>query len=77
VDIDDSKQTKLEDVTVESRWNQTGAGRADITIKGGDLPASISEVDAKECWGVDFSQSYYEDSVNFAPTAGDPNSCVY
>lgn len=77
VDIDDSKQTQLEDVTVESRWNQTGAGRADITIKGGDLPASISEVDAEECWGVDFSQSYYNDSVNFAPTAGDSKSCVY
>jgi hypothetical protein len=77
VDIDDSKMTKLEDVTVNSRWNQTGAGRADITIKGGDLPATISEVDAEECWGVDFSQSYYNDSVNFAPSAGDANACVY
>jgi len=77
VDIDDSKLTKLEDVTVESKWNQTGAGRADITIVGGDLPTSISEVDAVECWGTDFAQSYYNDSVGFAPTAGEVSACVY
>ncbi|HEX3774625.1 MAG TPA: hypothetical protein VHV51_09185 [Polyangiaceae bacterium] len=49
VDIDSSMMTLLEDVTVGSKWNQTGAGRADITIRGGDLPASIPEVDAVEC----------------------------
>lgn len=76
-DIDDSKMTKLEDVTVESKWNQTGAGRADITITGGDLPASTPEVDAVECWGTDFAQSYYNDSVGFAPTAGQESACVY
>ena len=77
VDIDDSKLTQLEDVTVHSRWNATGAGRADIVFKGGDLPASTPEVDAEECWDVDFAQSYYMDSVNFAPSAGDANACVY
>jgi len=77
VDIDESKMTKLEDVTVESKWNQTGAGRADITISGGDLPASITKAAAVECWGTDFSQSYYTDSVGFAPTAGDASACVY
>jgi hypothetical protein len=77
VDIDDSKMTKLEDVTVHSRWNQSGAGRADITITGGDLPASTPVVNAVECWGTDFTESYYKDSVGFAPTAGDPNACVY
>jgi hypothetical protein len=77
VDIDDSKMTKLEDVTVNSRWNATGAGRADITISGGDLPASTPEVDAEECWSTDFTQSYYKDSVGFAPTAGVASACVY
>jgi hypothetical protein len=77
VDIDASMMTKLEDVTVDSKWNQTGAGRADITIKGGDLPATIAEVDAVECWGSDFSESYYNDSVGFAPTAGVASACVY
>jgi hypothetical protein len=77
VDIDPSMLTKLEDVTVNSRWNSTGAGRADITITGGDLPASTPVVDAVECWGTDFTQSYYNDSVDFAPSAGDANACVY
>jgi hypothetical protein len=76
VDIDDSKRTKLEDVTVDSHWKATGAGRADITIAGGDLPASIPVVDATECWGTDFSQVYYKDTVGFAPMAGDVNACV-
>ena len=77
VDIDASMLTKLEDVTVESKWNQTGAGRADITITGGDLPATTPEVDAVECWGTDFTQTYYNDSVDFAPTAGVESACVY
>jgi hypothetical protein len=77
VDIDDSKRTLLEDVTVNSRWNASGAGRADITISGGDLPTSTPEVDAEECWGTDFAQSYYKDSVGFAPTAGVASACVY
>ena len=77
VDIDDSKLTKLEDVSVDSRWNAGGAGRADITIAGGDLPASVPIVDATECWGTDFAQAYYSDTVGFAPTAGDVSACVY
>ena len=77
VDIDDSKRTLLEDVVIDSRWKATGAGRADIDITGGDLPASTPKVDAIECWGTDFTQSYYSDSVGFAPTAGTANACVY
>jgi hypothetical protein len=76
-DIDDSKATKLEDVVIQSRWAASGAGRADIDIAGGDLPASIPMVDAVECWGTDFKQSYYMDSEGFEPTVGDPSACVY
>ncbi len=77
VDIDDAKNTQLEDVVVQSRWDQTGAGRADIQIAGGDLPTSIPMVAAVECWGTDFTQSYYDDSVGFAPTTGTASACVY
>jgi hypothetical protein len=76
-DVDDSKLTKLEDVVINSRWAQTGAGRADIAIAGGDLPASMPLVDAVECWGSDFQQSYYKDSVDFAPSVGALSACVY
>ncbi|HEX2670142.1 MAG TPA: hypothetical protein VHM25_04680, partial [Polyangiaceae bacterium] len=77
VDIADSKDTKLEDVVIDSRWNAAGAGRADIDFSGGDLPASTPMVDAVECWGTDFTQSYYNDSVNFSPTVGVETACVY
>lgn len=62
---------------IDSRWNASGARRADIDITGGDLPANTPKVDAVECWGTDFTQSYCSDSVGFAPTAGDANACVY
>ena len=76
-DIDDSKQTLLEDVVIDSHWAASGAGRADISIVGGDLPASIPVVDAVECWATDFTQSYYSDSESFEPTAGEASACVY
>jgi hypothetical protein len=77
VDIADSKDTLLEDVVIDSRWNQAGAGRADIGIAGGDLPSATPLVDAVECWGTDFLQSYYTDSVDFSATVGLESACVY
>ena len=77
VDIAESKDTKLEDVVIDSRWNATGAGRADIDFTGGDLPSDIPLVDAVECWGTDFAQSYYSDSAEFSPTVGVESVCVY
>ncbi len=77
VDIDDSKLTAPEDVHIVSRWRADGAGRADITIAGGDLPATMELVQAVECWGNDFTRVYYDDSVDFAPTEGDATACAY
>jgi hypothetical protein len=77
VDIDDVKDGVNEDVSIASRWRATGAGRSDITIAGGSLPADLPVVNATECWGEDFSRVYYGDSIDFAPTEGDPNLCAY
>lgn len=78
VDIDDSHATALEDVNVVSRWRSTGAGRADIGISGGDLPAEgLEGVTAVECWGSDFARVYYTDSAGIKPTEGDAAECVY
>jgi hypothetical protein len=78
VDIDDQKTTALEDVSVVSRWKETGAGRADIGITGGDLPASGFEgITAVECWGTDFSRVYYSDSAGISPPEGNASECVY
>ncbi len=77
-DIDPSHMTALEDVTVVSRWQATGAGRADVGISGGDLPAAgLDSVNAVECWGTDFARVYYMDSANIQPTTGSVAECVY
>ncbi|MDF3067851.1 MAG: hypothetical protein K0R38_3452 [Polyangiaceae bacterium] len=76
-DVDDSKATALENVTVSSRWRADGAGRADIVIAGGDIPADPGQVTAAECWGADFARSYYSDTISFEPTEGEASACVY
>jgi hypothetical protein len=77
VDIDDVKDGVNEDVSIGSRWRETGAGRSDITIAGGSLPETSRVVTATECWGEDFSRVYYSDSIGSAMTEGDPNLCAY
>jgi hypothetical protein len=77
VDVDDSKLTKLEEVSMLSRWRADGAGRADVVIAQGDVPSEIGAVAISECWASDFSRVYYLDSVNAEPTAGDASACVY
>jgi hypothetical protein len=76
-DVDDTKTTQLEDVTIGSRWREDGAGRADITIASGDIPADPGVVTAVECWGADFMRSYYTDSIEYSPTEGEASACVY
>jgi hypothetical protein len=76
-DIDPSKTTKLEDVVIHSRWDATGAGRADVQISGGDLPATTPEVQASECWNAGFARVYYTDSANIEQPAGNETACVF
>jgi|SoiMethySBSTD1v2_1073268.scaffolds.fasta_scaffold10511_3 hypothetical protein len=76
-DTDDSHATQPEDVQIQSRWRASGAGRADITLTGGDVPAALGVITAVECWGEDFSRSFYSDSVSYQPRVGDAASCAY
>jgi hypothetical protein len=76
-DIDESHATLLEDLSIASQWNATGAGRADVTIAGGDVPESLSPVLAVECWDRHYKQSYYNDSVGIEPTRGDATLCAF
>lgn len=75
-DVDDTKTTELEDIVIDSQWRADGAGRADILISGGDIPADPGMVTALECWGADFTRAYYTDSIGFEPTEGDVTACV-
>jgi hypothetical protein len=53
----------LETMTVRSRWQQTGAGRSDIKMSGGDLAA---EATANECWDSNFLSVYMTNSYGDA-----------
>jgi hypothetical protein len=66
---------KTEQITLRSRWQATGAGRADARLTGGDLaaPGAI----ASECWDTFFKRVYYTDNVNFAPTEGLADACAF
>lgn len=73
-DVDASKDTKLEDVHLLSRWTTDGSGRADIDMKNGDLPFTV---DATECWSSAFTRVYYQDTVNYEPKTGDASACAF
>jgi hypothetical protein len=61
--------------TVHSRWLETGAGRADVQISGGDSPAPSPIVN--ECWDADFSSTFKNTSYDPAQTWGQESTCVF
>jgi hypothetical protein len=64
----------LETLTVRSRWQQTGAGRSDVKMVGGDLGASAATVN--ECWDSNFKSVYMTNSYGDAAKAwGAEASC--
>jgi hypothetical protein len=65
----------VEDVTLRSRWLDTGAGRGDARIAGGDLGSN--QAIASECWSQSFQRVFYTDSANWQPTEGDPTLCAF
>jgi hypothetical protein len=73
-DISSPPDGKNESVDENSRWNSSGAGRADVKMSGGDLSSTVL---ASQCWSSQFAQTYYTDSVNYQPTAGDPSTCAF
>ncbi len=66
--------TAKEEATLRSRWLATGAGRADIRLRSGDLDV---EVTASECWSTMFRRTFYTDSARWLPTEGDVASCAF
>ncbi|HYI01486.1 hypothetical protein [Hyalangium sp.] len=70
---DDSTRNKIEHLTVKTRWAQTGAGRADVKITGGDF--SIAAATASECWDSTFASQYLEASWVVGPIYGNASAC--
>ncbi|MEA2696113.1 MAG: hypothetical protein QOI66_384 [Myxococcales bacterium] len=67
--------TAKETLTIHSRWMETGAGRADVRMTGGDLAAT--PVTTNECWSLSFASTWK--TINVAPLLGwgDESSCVF
>ena len=72
-DLDDEGGL-AEEAEIRSSWLATGACRADVTARGGDL--GDLEVSATECWDTSFGRIYYGDSQEWMPTEGDPAACI-
>jgi len=64
-----------ENVAENSRWDSTGAGRADVKMTGGAF--GTTTVMLSQCWSEAFQQTYYTDSVDYEPTTGQPSSCAF
>ena len=64
----------LENSSVKSRWEETGAGRSDVKVNGGNL---TSEATFSECWDSNFASRYL--TASFAPTGGwgAETACVF
>lgn len=70
----DDPGTRPEEMTIRSRWEATGAGRADVRLRGGD---TTTEVLASECWDSRFLRVFYADSLNWRASEGDVAACAY
>jgi hypothetical protein len=53
--------TARENLTIKSRWQETGAGRSDVKLTGGDMQ---SEHTATECWDTTFASRYLRTSFS-------------
>jgi len=73
-DVSTPKDGTLENVTLHSRWNGTGAGRADARFTSANAQLTV---DATECWSSTFQRVYYEDSANTQPSTGAAASCAF
>ena len=71
----DPGATALEDASIVSKWRADGAGRADVTVSGGDTVGGAL-LDITECWAGDASRVYYADSLGIEPVFGAASNCA-
>lgn len=64
----------LEALTINSRWQHSGAGRADVRAVGGDLAQPAT---ASECWDSNFLSRYLAVSFDPAQDYGQESACAF
>jgi len=67
--------TAKELFTIHSRWLETGAGRSDVQISGGDAPTPAPTVN--ECWDISFNSAYKNTSYDATQSWGQESSCAF
>jgi len=64
-----------ETLEVHSRWLQTGAGRTDMQLSGGDVAAAVQT--SSECWDADFRSVYSDTTYDSTQDWGAESSCAF
>lgn len=64
--INPAEGTTLENFTIQSRWLQSGAGRSDAQVSGGDLGSG--QATFNECWDTSFNSQFL--AVSYDTAAG-------
>jgi hypothetical protein len=68
----------LEDFTIHSRWQETGTGRTDYQLTGGDVAtAGLAPVTVSECWDASFLSTYKNVSYDPSMSWGDEATCSF
>jgi len=74
IDID-LLRPQPEVLSIKSRWNAQGAGRADVKATGGEL---LTEATISECWDASFASTFldvsYDAGLNYGVAA---SACVF
>ncbi|MBL9038873.1 MAG: hypothetical protein JNG84_10185 [Archangium sp.] len=65
----------IEVLTVRSRWLQSGAGRSDVKVVGGDVAGG--EATANECWDSSFLSRFFTLSFDATKNYGQSSACVF
>ncbi|MDP1824756.1 MAG: hypothetical protein Q8L48_15985 [Archangium sp.] len=64
----------LETGKIKSRWLESGAGRADAQVSGGDLSAPVT---MNECWDSGFLSRFQDTSFSPALNYGAATACAF
>ncbi len=64
----------IENLTVRSRWQESGAGRSDVKGTGGDLTTPMS---VSECWDSGFLSRYFTASFDVKQNYGQESVCAF
>lgn len=70
----DARTAAKERLSVTSRWQPSGAGRADARVAGGDV---LTPFTFSECWAPTHVRAYYADSAGLFPAEGAEAACVF